>query len=111
MSAQRREHSPLRLLAPLALALFTVAFVLVLVSSGGGGGGSSGSTVERQSPPGRASSPLRQRRPKAFYTVRRNDTLAAIAVKTGVSLQRLEELNPGLDPQALVAGQRIRLHE
>ena len=45
------------------------------------------------------------------YTVQTGDTLGAIAEKTGVSVERLLVLNPELDPQALVAGQRIRLRE
>ena len=54
----------------------------------------------------------RPRRPaRARYTIKTGDTLGAIAVKTGVSVERLEELNPELDPQALVAGQRIKLRE
>ena len=39
------------------------------------------------------------------------DTLAGIAEKTGVTVERLQELNPDLDPQALVAGQKIKLRE
>ena len=48
---------------------------------------------------------------RARYTIKTGDTLGAIAEKTGVPVERLEELNPELDPQALVAGQRIKLRE
>ena len=37
------------------------------------------------------------------------DTLGGIAAKTGVSLTRIQELNPNVDPHAMVAGQQIRL--
>ena len=39
------------------------------------------------------------------------DTLGAIAEKTGVDVEKLQELNPELDPQALVSGQKIKLRE
>ncbi|MFL5822591.1 MAG: LysM peptidoglycan-binding domain-containing protein [Solirubrobacteraceae bacterium] len=44
-----------------------------------------------------------------FYVVRRGDTLSAISVKTHVPIPILQMLNPGLDPNALQAGQRLRL--
>ncbi|HKF80363.1 MAG TPA: LysM domain-containing protein [Thermoleophilaceae bacterium] len=39
------------------------------------------------------------------------DTLGGIAAKTGVSVDKLQELNPGLDPQGLVSGQKVKLRE
>jgi LysM repeat protein len=44
-----------------------------------------------------------------FYTVKPGETLTAISQLTGVSLATIESLNPRLNPQALQAGQRIRL--
>jgi LysM repeat protein len=41
--------------------------------------------------------------------VRAGDNLALIAERTGISLEELRALNPTLDPQGLVTGQRIRL--
>ena len=38
-----------------------------------------------------------------------NDTLSAIADATGVSLTRLQDLNPDVDAGALRAGQRLKL--
>ena len=43
------------------------------------------------------------------YTIRSGDTLGVIATKTGTSVARLEQLNPGIDPQALHVGQTIRV--
>jgi LysM repeat protein len=45
----------------------------------------------------------------AFYVVKSGDSLSRISVKTGVSVPRLETLNPGVDPAALQTGQRLRL--
>jgi LysM repeat protein len=44
-----------------------------------------------------------------FYVVRSGDSLSAIAAKTGVSLSRLQSLNPGVNPTALQVGQRLTL--
>src|SRR5947209_11608010 len=44
-----------------------------------------------------------------FYTVQPGDSLTSIAKKTGISMTKLEELNPAADPNALQSGQRLRL--
>jgi LysM repeat protein len=43
------------------------------------------------------------------YTIQSGDTLAGIAAKTGTTVARLEQLNPGIDPNALRVGQPIRV--
>ena len=43
------------------------------------------------------------------YTVKNGDLLTSVSEKTGVSLDRLYELNPDIDANALRAGQKIRL--
>ena len=47
--------------------------------------------------------------PARTYTVQSGDTLATIATKTGTTVIRLEQLNPGVDPTALRVGQTIRV--
>ena len=59
-------------------------------------------TQDTPSPPGAKTS-------AASYVVKRGDGLGAISQETGVSVERLMQLNPSLDPLALVPGQRIRL--
>jgi LysM repeat protein len=54
---------------------------------------------------GRGHQHLRRR----TYTVQSGDTLAGIAAKTGTTVARLEQLNPGIDPTALRVGQPIRV--
>jgi LysM repeat protein len=99
------------LLAPLALVAFAIALFAVVLGSGGGDdegaspqGARSTTTVPKAGRGGRKM----QRR---TYTVQSGDTLAGIAEKTGVSVQTLQELNPQLDPQALVSGQKIKLRD
>jgi LysM repeat protein len=43
------------------------------------------------------------------YTVQSGDTFESIATKTGTTVARLEQLNPGVDPTALRVGQTIRV--
>ena len=45
------------------------------------------------------------------YTVQAGDTLSAIAGETGVPIEELEELNPGVDSQSLSVGQELKLTE
>ena len=47
--------------------------------------------------------------PPKFYVVQPGDTLTGIAEETGVSIERIQQLNPGLDPQILSSGARLRL--
>lgn len=50
------------------------------------------------------------KRPRArTYTVQSGDTLGGIAAKTGTTVARLEQLNPGIDPTALRVGETIRV--
>ncbi|MEA2347571.1 MAG: LysM domain [Thermoleophilaceae bacterium] len=48
---------------------------------------------------------------KTNYVVKPGDTLEAISAKTGVSVDELTTLNPEIDPQALVAGSKLKLTE
>jgi LysM repeat protein len=41
--------------------------------------------------------------------VKAGDSLLAIAEKTGVPTDQLQRLNPDVDPQVLVPGQRLKL--
>ena len=43
------------------------------------------------------------------YTVQSGDTLESIATRTGATVAKLEQLNPGVDPTALRVGEKIRV--
>ena len=43
------------------------------------------------------------------YVVQNGDTLTSIAHETGVSVARIQRLNPGIDPQILVSGEELKL--
>jgi len=50
-----------------------------------------------------------KRRRLRTYTVQSGDTLGSIAAKTGTTVAKLEQLNPGVDPTALRVGEKIRV--
>lgn len=109
-----RRGSPARLLAPLSLVAFVLALVVVIASSGTDDSGDSGNRISQQPSEQVTTTSDTTTEPRVsgnFYTVKTGDTLAAIAETVGVTVTRLQELNPELDPQALVSGQKIRLRE
>ena len=104
-----------RLVAPLALIAFAVVVVAMVLGSGVVGDDESNgnnatsdlpAATERTTTGGE---PAKRRR--ATYTIKANDTLSGIAAQYGTTVERLQELNPELDPQGLVAGQKIKLRE
>ena len=95
-------RSPLRLLAPIAIAVVLAGVVVVVLSSSGGGSADKGTART-------ATAPAKKVPRKRTYRVREGDTLTSISDKTGVSTARLIALNPGLDPQALQLGDRLKL--
>jgi LysM repeat protein len=109
---QGRRRSAGRLLAPLAL-LLAVAAVLVVVQASNESDGSKNDTASDTSATqdSTTTTPQRPRRVRPTYTVKLNDTLGLISEKTGVSVERIETLNPELDPQNLIVGQKIKLRE
>ena len=109
---EREHRSPLRIVAPAAVVVFGLAAILVITStSGSGGNGSSEPTKLEQQDLGAKQRPASIRRALArgTYTVKPNDTFGSIAIKTGVSVDTLQTLNPDVDPQNLHAGQKIKL--
>jgi LysM repeat protein len=97
-------RNPVRYLAPIALVVVIVATVMVVRAKV--------STTHHGAPPHRASHlPVTHKAAarKTFYVVQSGDSLSAISVKTGIPVATLESLNPGVDPNALQTGQRLRL--
>ncbi|MEK6277553.1 MAG: LysM domain-containing protein [Actinomycetota bacterium] len=103
----RRQSSPARLAAVLALvAAFVVLVVVVGTSLGGGnsGGGSKGPDEPQQRVR------LNERgEPQKLYIVKPGDTLSTIAEKVNVPVEELQRLNPDIDPQALGSGERVKI--
>jgi LysM repeat protein len=120
----------LRMLAPISLVAFAVIFLIVVVSSLDGGSESNGkrASASDQRTEKRATGARRTRTASSrgttgatgatgasgnrrIYVVKAGDTLVKIADSTGVSIEELLTLNPSIDPQGLVTGQRVKLRE
>ncbi len=102
-----KPNQILRAFAVLALIAALVLVVLVVATSGGGSdsGGGKGGNAHKS----RVTKAGRQAVRKGVWIVRPGDTLLAISLKTGIDQDTLLQLNPGLDPQTLLEGQRIAL--
>ncbi len=95
-----------RAFAVLALIAALVLVGVVVATSGGGGGGDGGNG---DSPKTHLSKAGQRAVHKGVWIVRAGDTLVAISLKTGIDVTTLQALNPNLDPQTLIEGQRIAL--
>jgi LysM repeat protein len=70
---------------------------------GGGSGGGSGHAEhvkQSQAPPAHI---------PQTYEVQSGDTLTSIAHQTGVPVAVILKLNPGVDPQILISGEKLKL--
>ena len=112
----RPRRSPLRWLAPLALAacLFAVYSVVDAGPSSDDAAttrssGEGSSTAKRNTNVSDRSKRKRNAGRARTYTVKPGDTLSSIAEKAGLTLARVQELNPELDSQSLQTGQRVKL--
>ncbi|MGI9021592.1 MAG: LysM peptidoglycan-binding domain-containing protein [Solirubrobacterales bacterium] len=92
-----------RILAVLAVGAAAVALYLVI---SGSDATDSGSKKAGKNPPSEQQQP---ERPPDTYVVQPGDTIGGIAVKLGVSVERIEELNPEIDAQALPSGAALLL--
>ena len=109
----RRRRYIARILAPLALLACGAAVAVVVVTFTNDQGDDE-SQERTTTQAGERTTPKRsgqRRTTRRIYRVKLNDTLGLIAEKTGVPVERLQELNPELDPQNLIVGQRVKLRE
>ena len=103
-------------MAPLALIACAVAVVAIVLGSGVVGDDSGSDTAGATDLPAATEStatsttPKQKKIPKT-YTIKANDTLSGIGERFGLTVDELQTLNPELDPQGLVAGQKIKLRE
>jgi LysM repeat protein len=94
-----------RVFAVLALVAALVLVVIVIVTTSGG----SSDGDKAKNGKSDVSKVGRKAVRKGVWIVQSGDTLGEISVKTGIDQTTLLQLNPDLDPQALLEGQRIAL--
>ena len=102
----KRSSAPARTLAVIALIGGFVLLIAIFASALGGdsgdsGGKASGGKVSREAGT--------HKKTPASYVIQNGDTLIAIAHQTGVSVAEIERLNPEVDPQILVSGEKLKL--
>ena len=102
------EKSRLILKRLLALAALVIAVVLIFVvvgnNTGSDDGGKGGAKTGKKN-----GGKQKPKTDKKVYVIKEGDTLTAIAASTGISVERIQALNPDLDPQALISGQSLKL--
>jgi len=102
-----RSSLPARIFAVAALAVALVVAV-VAIGSALSGDDSDGSNGRHH---GAKAHKAHHKHVPVTYEVKSGDTLISIAHEMGVSVARIEELNPEVDPQILVAGEQLKLRE
>jgi LysM repeat protein len=101
---RRRTSWPARIGAPIAFLLAATAAVL-LVRAGLDADTSPATPdlVTTTAPAAPLPSPPR------YYRIRQGDTLSLVAIRFETTVERLVELNPGIDTTGLAPGRRIRI--
>jgi LysM repeat protein len=96
-------------LAVLALAAAFVVLIIVVSAALNNGSESGGSGKAHAQHVHHNKEPEVQKKVPATYVIKNGDTLTAIAHATGVSVAKIERLNPEVDPQILIAGEKLKL--
>jgi hypothetical protein len=94
-----------RVIAVVALIAACVLVAFVVATSGGGSGSGDGGSAQKA----KVSKAGQRAVHRGVWIVHPGDTLGKISVKTGIDVTTLQTLNPDLDPQTLLEGQRIAL--
>jgi LysM repeat protein len=102
----KRTSASARVLAVTALV---IAFVIAIVAISGALGGSDSNGSGSGKHGGKAAHKTHRKHVPASYEIESGDTLISIAHHTGVPVRTIEELNPEVDPQILVAGEQLKL--
>jgi LysM repeat protein len=80
--------------------------IVVIATTLGGGGGDSGGGSTRA---GHVKQDHAKVHTPKTYEVQSGDTLTSIAHENGVPVARILRLNPGVDPQILISGEKLKL--
>ena len=92
------------------MATLVVALVVLVAIIGGAlGGDDSNDSGRGHSSKARHAKQQKRENTPATYEVKSGDTLISIAHRNGVTVARIEALNPEVDPQILIAGQTLKL--
>jgi len=103
-----------RLVLPALLALLVLGALMIVVTSGGAGQSLAPLPVEpvRSTPakaPAKSAASAASAPSGRFAKVKEGDTAASIAAAAAISVDRLRDLNPSIDPDSLRVGQTLKL--
>jgi LysM repeat protein len=104
----KRSSVPARVFAVATLVVALVVAILIVGGAIGGGSDDSGKNGHHSKAARQARKQAREKIP-ATYEVKSGDTLISIAHRNGVTVARIEALNPEVDPQILIAGEQLKL--
>ncbi len=104
---ERKTNYFARVIAVFALLGAFVLVIATVVTSGGGDG--EGDDTETTAGNTGTTKKGERALEEGVWVVEDGDTLVSISEATGIDLDELVELNSDIDPQALIAGQRISL--
>lgn len=102
------DYKPNQFVRAIAVMALIAAFILVgvvVATNSGGSGSGDGDSAKKPS----ISKAGQRALHKGVWIVHSGDTLGSISIKTGIDVTTLQTLNPDLDPQTLLEGQRIAL--
>jgi LysM repeat protein len=83
--------------------------VIVVIAAALGGGDDGGGSKGGSNHPGHVKQGEAQVHVPKTYEVQSGDTLTSIAHETGVPVAVIVKLNPGVDPQILISGEKLKL--
>lgn len=83
--------------------------MIVVIATALGGGDGDGNSGGGSPPAGHSGAAHETAHVPKFYVVENGDTLTSIAHETGVPVAIILRLNPGVDPQILISGERLKL--
>jgi LysM repeat protein len=103
------QSSNARIAAIGALAIAFVVVLVVIVSSLGSDGDSGQSSTQSSNSSGHVAKSTPVESGRKVYVVKPGDTFSQIAGKVGISVDKLQALNPGIDQFSLHSGDRVKL--
>lgn len=107
------QSQPNQIARVLAVAALVAAFLLVVVTIATSGDSSDGGESDDSTSAEEDGTSRRGERAldEGVWVVREGDTFVSVSEATGIDADELIDLNPDIDPQAVIPGQRIFLRE
>jgi LysM repeat protein len=103
------DYKPNQFVRAIAVMALIAAFILVIAIVATSGGGSGNGDDDGRAQKSKVSKAGEKAVRRGVWIVQTGDTLGKISLKTGIDVTTLQTLNPDIDPQTLLEGQRIAL--